>query len=422
MATGQKLSGLNPLAYMGVEPSAPPQVRIETRQPTVNDYSEYNIGTWWLMVVEQEVWILISKLGGVATWIQLYPGGGGGGGADAFPADVGTANEVGGEVNVFGGLNINTTGSGNTLTVILDDDVTLSGFLRADNITATGGDIHTVLGNIYTLNGGDITADGTVTAGTGLVVLSGGIDSTGTTRLRDLSTGVMQTNSSGTVFSDKGTNGQLLIGSTAGAPDWANITSSGGTITVTEGANSIDLAVTGGPGGPNVSFQAILTATDKFSYGPFDPPLFVYIGMGRAWTVIFDNGGYFFPGDGAGGEAFFTAPADGQYEFTFTTIVNATSGQVAFIVPMIFGPGILGDTNNQFYICRSAASSSLAAEGQGTTTLDLDMNDEVRFGTYVVSATGSTNFIQYRGGTLTLPTALGNYSVQESWVSGKLID
>lgn len=48
-----------------------------------------------------------------------------------------------------------------------------------------------------------------------------------------------------TVSLSNGTNGQLLIGGGA-APAWANLTSTGATITITEGANSINLEAAGG--------------------------------------------------------------------------------------------------------------------------------------------------------------------------------
>ena len=77
-------------------------------------------------------------------------------------------------------------------------------------------------------------------SGTALTISGGGLTSTGTTMLSSLSAGVMQTNSSGVVSSNNGTNGQLLIGG-GSAPAWANITSSGSTVTITNGANSINL-------------------------------------------------------------------------------------------------------------------------------------------------------------------------------------
>jgi len=52
---------------------------------------------------------------------------GGGGGDITFETDAGNATTVAGVIQLFGGLNINTTGLGEVVTVGLDDDVTISG-------------------------------------------------------------------------------------------------------------------------------------------------------------------------------------------------------------------------------------------------------------------------------------------------------
>lgn len=65
---------------------------------------------------------------------------------------------------------------------------------------------------------------------------------TGTFTVTTFGVGVVQSSSTGVLSSSTGTNGQLLVGGGA-APAWANITSSGGTVTVTNGSNTIDLSV-----------------------------------------------------------------------------------------------------------------------------------------------------------------------------------
>jgi hypothetical protein len=79
-------------------------------------------------------------------------------------------------------------------------------------------------------------------SGVGLTISGGGLTSSGTTTLSSLSAGVVQTSSAGVVSSNNGSNGQLLIGG-GSAPAWANITSSGSTVSITNGANSINLEV-----------------------------------------------------------------------------------------------------------------------------------------------------------------------------------
>jgi hypothetical protein len=118
-----RLDGLNPLSYMGVTPYQPPNLVVQSRSPVPNDSKNVNLGTIWMVSTEslQEVWMLMSLSGGVATWVQLYPGSGAG--ATEFPTDSGTANEVGGILNIFGdGQHITTSGAGNTVTITFNGD------------------------------------------------------------------------------------------------------------------------------------------------------------------------------------------------------------------------------------------------------------------------------------------------------------
>lgn len=50
----------------------------------------------------------------------------------------------------------------------------------------------------------------------------------------------------GKLGSSLGNDGEIIIGSTAGSPEWGEITSLDGSITVTNGSNTIDLSTTGG--------------------------------------------------------------------------------------------------------------------------------------------------------------------------------
>jgi hypothetical protein len=65
-----KLSGINPLAYMGVEPNSPAQTVVFDFAPTVND-TNFNLGTLWLDTATQVPWELVSLANGTAVWIQL---------------------------------------------------------------------------------------------------------------------------------------------------------------------------------------------------------------------------------------------------------------------------------------------------------------------------------------------------------------
>lgn len=79
MATQQRgpINGLDPLIYTG----GLPNLVIMQREPTPKDYQEFVLGHWWIIPVEYsdtgtgEVWVLVSKRYGLATWKRLHGGG-----------------------------------------------------------------------------------------------------------------------------------------------------------------------------------------------------------------------------------------------------------------------------------------------------------------------------------------------------------
>jgi len=133
-----ELDGTNPLAYMGVKPSKPPQMLVLKKRPTNTD-NNFNLGTLWLIpqsIVgpDEELWFLADKKANVAVWKQLYPGAGAG--TTDFETDAGTATEIAGQIKILGGTNINTLapGAADIVQVNLNSDVTLTGFMRAGNV------------------------------------------------------------------------------------------------------------------------------------------------------------------------------------------------------------------------------------------------------------------------------------------------
>jgi len=224
-----RLDGRNPLAYMGVNPNQPPQMLVLKRAPTTTDTMNVNLGTLWLVPEQDsgaslELYVLMSLADGVATWVQLYPGSGGGGTSN-FITDSGTAVETGGDITIHGGSNIGTTGAGSTVTVNLDNTISVSGSITAGTTLNSTGD---------TIVGDDLTVTDDVT-------------------ISSFGAGVVQSDGSGMLSSTNGSNGQLLIGG-GSAPVWANLTSTGGTITITPGPNSINLEAVGEGGGGGSSF------------------------------------------------------------------------------------------------------------------------------------------------------------------------
>ena len=198
-----RLTGRNPLAYLGVDPTTPPLLLVEKRSPTANDYSNVNIGAIWVVSEDNtqtyEYWVLVNIDSGAAHWVQLYPGASGG--ATSIPADVGTATVASGVLKIFGGENITTYGSGNEIDVQLDDSVSIN---------------------------------------TALTV-------------KALGAGVILSDANGRFSSTDGNDGMVLIGNTNGAPEWAQITA-GANVSISNGPNSITISASGGGGGGDLTF------------------------------------------------------------------------------------------------------------------------------------------------------------------------
>lgn len=209
----KRLTGINPLAYIGVEPSMPSNTLSEPRDPTDNDLRGFNLGDLWINSTTRSLWILASKSQLVSPkWIKL----------SSESADLGTlTGDSGGAVTPSGG-NINvqgnpgspylTVGNASPNTLFIDDDGTVP------TIFDTDGDAINPAFNTIVIAGGD------------LITTSGAGDTV-------------------TIDLDNGTDGQLIIGATGGSPAYANLTSSGGTIAITNGANTINLEAVGAGGG-----------------------------------------------------------------------------------------------------------------------------------------------------------------------------
>lgn len=74
-----KITGANPLAYVG----STPNMVFNTRRPTTQDFYGFELGCWWLIpkstngsVLSEEMWVLVGLDNHVATWKRLRSGGG----------------------------------------------------------------------------------------------------------------------------------------------------------------------------------------------------------------------------------------------------------------------------------------------------------------------------------------------------------
>jgi hypothetical protein len=199
--------------------------------------------------------LLISSGSGAPAWANLTAGTNVTIDDTTSPGQItiSSSGGAGGVSQVDGGTNITTVNpTGPTVTVNLDNNVSLVGSLTAGtSVTATtsivAGTTISATGNIDSVSG-SLSAGTTVTAGTDLIV---GSDATinGNLITPAIGPGVAQISSLGQFSASEGTDGQLLIGSHLGAPTWANITSTSGTVAITNGPNTINIEAIGGGGG-----------------------------------------------------------------------------------------------------------------------------------------------------------------------------
>ncbi len=135
---GYRLDGRNPLAYMGVKPSQPPQLLVRNAAPTANDVYNLVIGTLWVVqekinpvAQDPEIYMLVNQEQNQATWVQIYPGSGtgavesltGNSGGAVLPTAADPAN-----INILGTGTITVVGNPgtNTLTVTPSGDIASS--------------------------------------------------------------------------------------------------------------------------------------------------------------------------------------------------------------------------------------------------------------------------------------------------------
>jgi len=154
-------SGINPLAYCGVEATQPPQFEMHGRAPTANDYISFNVGTIWLDIsglsdspkvlpTNEQVYMLVSKNNKTATWVNF-----GGGDVETLTGDFGgvISPDASDNINLLGTHGINTLGApaSNKITTAIDNAITLGDLADvsgASALTLTTGNATITAGNL----------------------------------------------------------------------------------------------------------------------------------------------------------------------------------------------------------------------------------------------------------------------------------
>lgn len=123
----------NPLAYLGVQAKSPPNIIKAQRAPTAADVRGYSVGDMWIDEVAQLSYQLITIVAGTPTWGLMSPG--------ASDVDtINALNPVAGNIVIDGGTNITDVNAGNTVTLNLDNAITLATSVTAPLFTAAAAD------------------------------------------------------------------------------------------------------------------------------------------------------------------------------------------------------------------------------------------------------------------------------------------
>jgi len=283
-----------------------------------------------------------------------------------FTGDSGSDTVNGGESVAFvGGTNITTTMSNNSLSVALDDDITLSGNVSAVNVTGSG-----------TVEGGTLT-DGTLSINSGSITSGVGATFSGSVSGGTLTDGTLSINS-GNITSG-------VAATFSGAVSGGSLTD--GTATLSSGA--LSGATTGGFSG-QVTAGSFTDSTATLSGGDLT-------GAGNVT---------------ASGTVQFGSLSDGSISITGFVDEDNMSSDSATLVPT--------QQSVKAYVDASVGAATLNVDGDsGTGSIDLDSAN------LIVNGTANEVETSVSGGTVTigLPndvTVSNNLTVSGSFLSNDI--
>ena len=324
--------------------------------------------------------------------------------ATQYDTDAGSATPAANILDVLGGTNMNSAGATNVVMLNLDDTITLT------RVNATTFDTNVVAAGV-TLSGTSLVADGTdanininiTPQGAGNVIVS------------TLSRGVLQSTAAGIISSSEGGNGELLIASGTGPPIWANLAHTDGSITITNGANTINIE---GTDATTTQDGVVELATDAEAIAGTDSVRAIVPTSLKAKLGTQTNHGVLV---GAGTTTAVTALAVG---ITNQVLLGATGADptwgavdlttdVTGILPVPNGGTGLDTMTDHAILLGSGANditpTAVGATGEGimgATGADPTWTNSPSFGGTVTAATGmtiTTNDLDISSGKLNLP-------------------
>jgi len=408
----QRLNGLNPLAYIGVNAYEPTNYVNLNRDPNSNDLKNFELGTWWENTTNYNLWYLAAQTAGVATWLLVS--GGTGSLVTLTGNSGGPVSPLIGNINVLGTGVITVVGTPGTNTLT----VTPSGALASSFLTQAG--TATPAAGVLTINGANgITTSGatsvvTITAGgalaqsfvtnpvtatatpaVGVLTFAGAggtvVSAAGSTVTITGSGGTVQSVTAGTGISVTGTATNPIINNTG----VLSVTGgSGVTITGTASAPIVNIS-----GAAIASFSAYNSADDLNTTG-----------SGTQYTVICDTEVYDTGANYDNATGIFQAPVAGTYHFDCAVGIQSqsaamTAGLVSFIIGGT-GPsvGTWGVFRNNSTATQSVVDGIWRCGGSLSTYLAA--GDTAKVIVRILSGAGDT------------ATVMGDAALGVTWFSG----
>jgi len=171
-------NGINPLAYLGVNATNPPELTVNSNNPLPSN-AAFALGTLWVNPDNGYAFILTRFVSGAAQWSQLYPSTAVG--TTTFHTPMGTATESGGAINIDGVGLVETFASGSTVNIALTEGlngqipIAATGFATEYATITAGSGISVTNGPnsitiASTVSGGITTIDGDTGSVTGTTV------------------------------------------------------------------------------------------------------------------------------------------------------------------------------------------------------------------------------------------------------------
>lgn len=382
-----RLSGRNPLAYLGVEAATPPNMITSPVSPTAESRNA-NVGDYWLNTTNSNLYILASLSDMLASWVLIHTNLT----SINFVTNLGTAIPAGGILNLLGGAGITTLGSGNTATVSLTVPVSIAnGGTNATSMTNSNGVVYfdgtrlvttTVgtTGQILTSQGVGMpphfaanTASSTFNADSGSATPSAGV-------ITMHGTGDITTTATGSTVTFVGSGTTAFIANSGTATASVNaITIDGGTGITTSGSGSIvTISATGAvpttfdadtgsatpsantiimAGGSNISTSATGATVTYNVSGTTNHAVQVGNSVGSLTSLTVGTNGQVLLGSTAANPSFVTPTAGTGLSIT----TNASTLQYALSTPVSVPNGGTGATS-------FTAHSLLLGEGTSAVT------------------------------------------------------